>query len=289
MDKITSVSRGAFLTGQWTDFQKQQFASEEKIEKKFRQDWKNGTHAYKKAGNQVLHPHIHKESESLPSDLSRRSSRPRQQDIVLGLINADGSRKRTPFYAEDSDDDRFVGSPRANAKLNKTVMDQLRRNKSVGTQKFSKSTAVRGCLDQTTRRLLSSSHLGGSRAAGSRPSSRANVSSRLSTSSSNRGVDQATARAFTIIADRLDNRVGISLSRHRLFLNNSMKKYAKQGSHRISLKQFQICAVNALGCGGGAISISDCTAAFREDCGTVEAINFDKFVEAYMEHVRAGR
>ena len=100
--KITSTSRGAFLTSDWIEFQKQLYASEEKIETQFKKDWKSNNHAYQKNGNRITQ--IHEKADKIPPKAhthgprirskSSKSGKPRQQDVVLGLIAGEYLKRR---------------------------------------------------------------------------------------------------------------------------------------------------------------------------------------------------
>ena len=309
MSDIKSTDRGAFNSSSWVEFQKQLYCAEEKIDTKFKKDWKQEVHPYQLSGYKI--EHIHEKGDPIPEGATA-TKKPRHQDVVLGLVSADGSRKPTPFYAEDSDAERWVRSPRANAQVDASVIGQLKehrwtkKNNRHDKEKFSKSTAVRGCLDfeggrrnraaskksgstiRSKNNSRANSRASNSRSTNSRATNSRATNSRASSvcSSSSVQLDRKTTRAFDKIIQRMDERRGVSLSQHRLFMRNSLRKYSKEGSRFISLQNFQLFLDNGLGCGAGAVNLMDITASFRDDNQDNEAVDFGRMMEAYMDYAR---
>jgi Ca2+-binding EF-hand superfamily protein len=75
-----------------------------------------------------------------------------------------------------------------------------------------------------------------------------------------------------------------------LFLKNGFRKFAIDGSNRISLKDMRLFVVRALGCGAGAVNLSHLSSPFREDSKDgVERMNFTKMMAAYMQHAKSSK
>jgi hypothetical protein len=298
---ITSTSRGAFLTSDWIEFQKQLYASEEQIEKKFKKDWQNKRHQFQKDGNKVLYPYCH-------DDVVVQGTTPRSNigPLPASLALYTGTAAKELIFQKDSAylGDRFARSPRADAKLDQSVVNQLKgrlskKNKLERLSKFSKSDHVKGCMHQTFNPIniprrkekigRSGKRVGASSRASGISSRASYISSSLSNAStSSTCVNQQTNIAFQKIAERLDERVGLSLSQHRLFLSNGFRKHAVEGSLHISISDFKLFVVRSLGCGAGAINISHVTGPFRDDTAEgVERIHYGRMMNAYLKHVEA--
>jgi len=322
MSNEGSNSRGAFLTSEWIEFQKQLYASEEKIEKQFSKDWKNKKHEFQMAGNKVVYPYCHgNEDEAANPETTGGGSKPgRPPPAHYKLYTGQGARSLLTNEG-GTQVNRWLRSPRADAALDDATKNQLRgRLSKSGKQdrltKFSKSQQFKGCMYQSDLPGKSgSSGKGGgkgggrnsrvgSRAgsrvgsrAGSRVGSRAsrNISSRASnvsivSTSSTYVIGSKTSHAFNIIAERLDNRVGLSLCKHQLFLKNGFRKFAIDGSNHISLQDMRLFVVRALGCGAGAVNLSHLSSPFREDSKDgVERMNFTKMMAAYMQHAKSSK
>ena len=229
----------------------------------------------------------------------------------------------TPFYADDHTNDRWARSPRADAQVDQSVVNQLKehrwskKNREHDKMKFSKSSGdghVSECLDfngaRRDRDELLGGHVSGrlsrmnltgkigetssrkqSRAPSRAPSRASATGSRSSSRGSNGKIklENSTIRAFCTIRLRMDERVGLSHAKQRLFMKNCLRKYAVEGSNHMSLKQFQLFLVNSLGCGAGAVNLKAVCQQFREDKPEMEAVNFSKLMNSYLDFRTTGR